>query len=92
MFFPDVCITDVLVQVLAKLAKADKHLSVSLALMSTKRVSAWLHGPSSHLPACVKWVSVHLVQLPCWPSGKASASRAEGPGFESCLHRDFFKV
>ena len=22
----------------------------------------------------------------------ASASRAEGPGFESCLHRDFFGV
>ena len=29
---------------------------------------------------------------PCWPSGKASASRAEGPGFESRLWRDFFGV
>ena len=29
---------------------------------------------------------------PRWPSGKASASRAEGPGFESRLHRDFFGV
>ena len=26
---------------------------------------------------------------PRWPSGKASASRAEGPGFESRLHRGF---
>ena len=26
---------------------------------------------------------------PRWPSGKASASRAEGPGFESRLRRDF---
>ena len=29
---------------------------------------------------------------PRWPSGKASASRAEGPGFESRLSRDFFGV
>ena len=27
---------------------------------------------------------------PRWPSGKASASRAEDPGFESSLRRDFF--
>ena len=27
-----------------------------------------------------------------WPSGKASASRAEDPRFESCLSRDFFGV
>ena len=27
-----------------------------------------------------------------WPSGKVSASRAEGPGFESRLRRDFFGV
>ena len=29
---------------------------------------------------------------PLWPSGKASASRAEDPGFESRLRRDFFGV
>ena len=29
---------------------------------------------------------------PRWPSGKASASRAEDPGFESRLPRDFFGV
>ena len=29
---------------------------------------------------------------PRWPSGKASASRAEDPGFESRLRRDFFEV
>ena len=39
----------------------------------------------------------HTEQCPCgtpprWPSGKASASRAEDPGFESPLRRDFFGV
>ena len=29
---------------------------------------------------------------PCWPSGKASASRVEGPGFESRLRWDFLGV
>ena len=29
---------------------------------------------------------------PLWPSGKSSASRAEDPGFESHLRRDFFGV
>ena len=29
---------------------------------------------------------------PRWPSGKASASRAEDPGFESRLRRDLFGV
>ena len=29
---------------------------------------------------------------PGWPSGKASASRAEDPGFESRLRQDFFGV
>ena len=29
---------------------------------------------------------------PRWPGGKASASRAEDPGFESHLRRDFFGV
>ena len=33
-----------------------------------------------------------LAGPPRWPSGKASASRAEGPGFEYCLGRDFFGV
>ena len=31
-------------------------------------------------------------RLPRWPSGKASASREEDPGFESRLRRDFFGV
>ena len=31
-------------------------------------------------------------QVSRWPSGKASASRAEDPGFESRLRRDFFGV
>ena len=33
-----------------------------------------------------------LPEPPCWPSGKVSASRAEGSGFESRLRRDFFGV
>ena len=52
---------------------------------------------------CSLCVSLYLVFLvfsvcllviipPRWPSGKASASRAEGPGFESRLRRDFFGV
>ena len=39
--------------------------------------------------------SRHLVLVcvpPRWPSGKASASRAEDPGFKSRLRRDFFRV
>ena len=33
-----------------------------------------------------------LSRPPRWPSGKASASRAVGPGFESRLRQDFFGV
>ena len=33
-----------------------------------------------------------LIGPPRWPSGKVSASRAEDPGFESRLHRDFLGV
>ena len=61
--------------------------------------------PSPHeqqLPSQRTGVSVWLLQEtdvtgprplqspPRWPSGRASASRAEGPGFESRLRRDFF--
>ena len=37
-------------------------------------------------------VAVPCVGPPCWPSGKASALRAEDPGFESRLRRHFFRV
>ena len=40
----------------------------------------------------VRYVHDHPSIPPRWPSGKASASRAEGPGFESRLRRDFFGV
>ena len=46
---------------------------------------------SVSLPLC----SLHPLLLPrppCWPSGKASASRAEDPGFESRLRQDLFGV
>ena len=39
----------------------------------------------------VLWQSV-CFRPPCWRSGKASASRAEDPGFESRLWRDFLGV
>ena len=46
------------------------------------------------LPLILLMVSLclPLIKPPRWPSGKASASRAEGPGFESRLRRDFFGV
>ena len=34
----------------------------------------------------------HIKVPPRWPSGKASASRAEDPGFESRLRQDFVEV
>ena len=40
----------------------------------------------------VKMFCARLCIPPRWPSGKVSASRAEGPGFESRLRRDFFGV
>ena len=65
------------------------------------------HMPPSSLPrAAPQWTPlgkrnrgqqvdvevVHWERPPRWPSGKASASRAEDPGFESRLCRDFFGV
>ena len=46
--------------------------------------------PYSHSSGTVLFFYLH--RPPRWHSGKASASRAEGPGFESHLHRDFFGV
>ena len=34
-------------------------------------------------------LSTSLLGPPCWPCGKASASRAEDPGFESRLRQVF---
>ena len=39
-----------------------------------------------------RYLWVLFLSPPRWPSGKASASRAEDPGFESRLRRDFFGV
>ena len=41
---------------------------------------------------CLGWDGTLRERPPRWPSGKASASRAEDPGFESRLRRDFFGV
>ena len=49
-------------------------------LMCKTSLSAWQRV----FPLCLR--------PPRWPSGKASASRAEDPGFESRLRRDFFGV
>ena len=45
------------------------------------------HGMSQSAVACP-----HFHKWPHWPSCKASASRAEDPGFESRLCRDFFEA
>ena len=53
-------------------------------------------GALSRVAVTEGWFSVRnlfsLLKPPRWPSGKASASRAEGPGFESRLRRDLFGV
>ena len=41
---------------------------------------------------CVCVCACVCIAPPHWPSGKASASRAEDPGFESRLSWDFFVV
>ena len=47
--------------------------------------------PPTHTHTHTSPLSLPLsLSLPRWPSGKASASRAEDPGFESRLRRDFF--
>ena len=47
-------------------------------------------------PFCIglKEISISFVgfKQPGWPSGKASTSGAEDPGFESRLRRNFFGV
>ena len=40
----------------------------------------------------LRLLTISSLWPPRWPSGKVSASRAEGPGFESRLRRDFFGV
>ena len=42
--------------------------------------------------SCLRSAVSVFHEPPRWPSGKAFASRAEGPGFESRLRRDFFGV
>ena len=44
----------------------------------------------SFLFLCLLLYVPPLSKPPRWPSGKASASRGENPGFESCLRRDFY--
>ena len=57
----------------------------------------WLHKAYKYKASvlgragCLSSVASAYNAPPRWPSGKASASRAEDPGFESCLHRDFFR-
>ena len=49
--------------------------------------------PPRILSVAANELAVPLAHLPPrWPSGKASASRVEGPGFESRLRQDFFGV
>ena len=64
-------------------------LSVSLLSLSVSpSLSLSLSLSLSPLPPPLS----HTHSAPRWPSGKASSSRAEDPGFESHLRRDFFGV
>ena len=69
--------------------------SVSVSTLDgTRRLRCQLSGPGScHAQRLATLLFLLLLLLPPrWPSGKASASRAEDPGFESRLRRDFFRV
>ena len=61
-------------------------------------LSLWIFFPGPVIPLpeklVLQWLPCHVpgVRPPCWPSGKASTSRAEGPRIESRLRRDFFGV
>ena len=60
-------------------------------------LSGLVHSSTFDLPAIISSVlAFHSMTFhsgpPRWPSGKASALRAEDPGFESRLRRDFFGV
>ena len=45
-----------------------------------------MHG---HIWLCAHAGIIVIIMPPRWPSGKVSALRAEDPGFESRLRRDF---
>ena len=61
--------------------------------MVTVHDTRFVQYPSSGDCRTVKTiVALHDTGPPRWPSGKASTSRAEGPGFESRLSREFFGV
>ena len=53
---------------------------------------AALHVLPFYHDSCVTDVQFQYLSTPRWPSGKASASRAEDPGFESRFRPDFFGV
>ena len=66
-------------------------LSLSLSLGTSRpKLTCACQKQNGHLVQCVL---SHMLLLsfrpPRWPCGKASASRAEDPGFESRLRRDF---
>ena len=57
------------------------------------RPNVVLQPAGRHRPDVVMLAGIRSMNPPPrWPSGKASASRAEGPGFESRLRRNFFGV
>ena len=76
--------------------KADTRFARSLSSLpkvslDTAPLLFWLNtDQQSSTSACTDLLQNWLP--PRWPSGKASASRAEDPGFQSRLRRDFFRV
>ena len=61
--------------------------------MTDSRLDVWADDSVvSHAVTRLKLMSPSALTPPRWPSGKASASRAEDPGFESRLRRDISEV
>ena len=63
------------------------HLTHLLVIVTT--ACTYLCHSCSASPSTFMNLFLLLLRPPRWPSGKTSASRAEDPGFESRLNRDF---
>ena len=67
------------------------HYSSFFFSIPLRKTSDYDAGEEDEVICCVK-LFLRTPPPPRWPSGKASASRAEDPGFESRMRRDFFGV
>ena len=64
--------------------------TVGGGVLKSDKLNGWISVPNR--TAFQTTLGLPLRVPPRWPIGKASASRAEVPGFESRLRRDFFGV